>query len=470
MFILTQRLALYSLILVLNLPSFLQSFGSLSIRLFHLRLYNLFYRYVAELASWERNVQQRGILVPKSQSNSPESNVLQRFDELCTNFENLLERFRKGIFQPLNDFFQNEKVLSHLKSVPKDLEKILNQWNALLTSGVIDEKLFSRMSAEGLYPVGIRNRIHDFDLVLRLIPDLTEKAYEALRLARRWRLIGKTSACSVVQRDETYIIISREQTVRSRKRRCSKSSRKVRSLEDELEESKVQCVSLETELHKSNAKCEVIEKEVTVYRQQCNQLENELEAMKKHCETLKEKLENAKKERRNASNEVESSQEYCRVLQQELNSARLKYCTQKVKFINTKKRFVHVTNQLGTTREQLQQLEGELEARRKHCQALQVKLENSKKNIFTQGNMLDVLQNQCYTLKEELDGAKAKCLEITCELERSQEKYTALEKEVDSMKEQFKSLQTELRRAKAREELLTRQNSQLRMMVQGRCQ
>jgi len=422
--------------------------------------------YVSELASWERNVQLRGILVPKSQSNSPESNVLQRFEELCMSFENLLERFRKSIFQPLNDFFQNEKVLSHLRSIPKDLEKVLNQWNTLLTSGVIDEKLFSRMSAEGLYPVGIRNRIHDFDVVLRLIPDLTEKAYEALRLARRWRLIGKTSACSVVQRDETYLIISREQTARSRRRRSSKSSRRVNSLEEELEESKAQCATLESELLKSNAKCEAIEKEVSLYRQQCNQLENELEAVKKLCESLKEKLENAKKESKNASNEAESAQEHCRVLQQELNSARLKYCTQKVKFINTKKRFVHVTNQLNNTREQLQQLESELEARKKHCKALQVKLENSKKNIFTQGNMLDVLQNQCYTLKEELDGAKAKCLQLTCELEKSQERYSTLEEEVEVMKDQFQRLQTELRRTKAEEELLVRQNSQLRRWCQ----
>lgn len=429
-----------------------------------------FIRYVAELASWERNVQLRGILVPKSQSNSPESNILQRFDELCMSFENLLERFRKGIYQPLKDFFQNDKILSHLKSVPIDLEKVLNQWNALLTSGVIDEKLFSRTSAEGLYPIGIRNRLHDFDLVLRLIPDLTEKAYEALRLARRWRLIGKTSACpsARIQRDETYII-SREQCARLHKRRSSKTLKKVSSLEEELEESKAQCVSLEAELHKSNAKCEAIEKVVTVYRQQCNQLENELEAVKKRCESLKEQLENAKKESRNASNEVESSQEHCRVLQQELNSARLKYCTQKVKFINTKKRFGQVTNQLNSTREQLTQLESELEARKKRCQALQVKLENSKKNIFTQGNMLDVLQNQCYTLKEELDGTKAKCLQITCELEKSQDRCSTLEKEVNLLKEQCQTLETELGRAKAREELLVQQNTRLRKLFQGTC-
>lgn len=418
---------------------------------------------MSELASWERNVQLRGILVPKSQSNSPESNVLQRFDELCMSFQNLLECFTKGIFQPLSDFFQNEKVLSHLKSVPKDLEKVLNQWDALLTSGVIDEKLFSRTSSEGLYPIGIRNRLHDFDLVLRLIPDLTEKAYEALRLARRWRLIGKTSA---IQRDETYII-SREQTARLHKRRRSKTLRKVNTLEEELEQSKAQCVSLEAELDKSNVKYEAIEKIVTVYRQQCNQLENELDAVKKRCELLKEKLENAKKEGRNATNEVESSQEYCRVLQQELNSARLKYCTQKVKFINTKKRCAQVTNQLNDTREQLTQLESELEARKKRCQALQVKLENSKKNIFTQGNMLDVLQNQCYMLKEELDGTKAKCLHLTCELEKSQDRCSTLEKEVNGLKEQFQSLETELRRAKTREELLVQQNTQLRKLFQG---
>ncbi|XP_068755328.1 early endosome antigen 1-like isoform X1 [Montipora capricornis] len=424
--------------------------------------------YVAELASWERNVQLRGILVPKSQANTPDSNVLQRFDELCTSFGNLLDRFRKGVFQPLNDFFKNAKVLAHLQSVPKDLEKILNQWNSLLTSGAIDEKLFSRTSCEGLYPIGIRNRIHDFDLVLRLVPDLTEKAYEALRLARRWRLIGKTSASSVVEREETYTIISREETPKLRKRRSSKSSRKVQSLEEELEQSKAQCASLETELNKSNAKCEAIEKEVAMYRQQCNQLENEVETVKKRCEALKEKLENARKESKNASNEIESSQEYCRVLQQELNGARLKYCTQKVKFINTKKRFVHVTNQLNKTREHLKQLECELEARQKHCQALQVRLANSKKNILTQGNMLDVLQNQCYKLKEDLDGTKAKCLQLTCELEESQGKCSSLEKEVDQMKEQFQNLQAELRRAKAREEQLIRLNSQLRQLLQDK--
>lgn len=418
--------------------------------------------YVSELASWERNVQLRGVLVPKSQSNLRDSNVLPRFDELCVHFENLLESFKQGIYQPLSDFFQNEKVLCHLKSVPRDLEKLLNQWHLLLTSGVIDERLFSPTSAEGLYPIGIRNRLHDFDLVLRLIPDLTEKAYEALRLARRWRLIGKTSA---VQRDETYII-SREQTARLQKRRTSKRLKKVNTLEEEVEQSKAQCLSLEEELNKSNTKYQEIEKVVTAYRQQCNQLENELDVVKKRCESLKEKLENSKKEKRSTGNEIESSQEHCRVLQQELNTARLKYCTQKVKFINTNKRCVQLTNQLNATREQMTQLECELEARKKQCQALQVKLENSKKNIFTQGNMLDVLQNQCYMLKGELDGTKSKCLKLKCELEKSQDRCSTLERNMNGLKEQFQTLEIELRRAKTREELLVQQNTQLRKLFQ----
>jgi hypothetical protein len=157
--------------------------------------YNLFPRYVMELHSWEQNIKSRGLLLPKLQTiTSPDTNILGKFEDWCQTYEELLKQFTKGVYEPLRDFFLNEKMTGTMKGVPKELDRVLKNWTEILSAGVINEKLFSFSSGEKVYPVAIRNRCHEFDLILRLIPDLTEKAYEALRLARRWRLIHRSLA------------------------------------------------------------------------------------------------------------------------------------------------------------------------------------------------------------------------------------------------------------------------------------
>ena len=420
------------------------------------------FRYVTELRTWEANVRSRGLVTAKNQANSPEENALETFEDMCQNFENLHKIFKMGIYQPLQDFCNDSKSCQVLKNVPKDMERILSQWEVLLSSGVIDEKLFSYASSEGMYPVSIRNRCHDFDPVLRLIPDLTEKAFEVLRLARRWRLIRKTSAA--VSREETYVVSKENGRA---KRANSKFLRRIKSLESELEQSQAHHRVLQNELNRSNTKCEKIEENLSLHRQKCNQLENELDVVKRRCDVLKEKLEEAHKKGRNNPNELENTQEYCRVLQDELNNARMKYCAQKIKFINTKKRCSQMTSELQNAREQLENLANELGESKKHCQALSVKLDNTKKNIFTQGTMLDVLQNQCFVLKDEVDGAKSKCLQLTCDLDKSRERCESLEKELELVKDTCQDLQAELSRARSKEELLARQNSYLRRLCRG---
>ncbi|XP_048577973.1 myosin-2 isoform X2 [Nematostella vectensis] len=418
--------------------------------------------YVAELQSWERNIKIRGILLPKPQAASPENNALEKFEDWCQDLEDLHNQFTTGILQPLKDFFICENTTPQLKSVPRDLEKVLSQWYSLLTSGAVNDKLFTSGTGDSVYPVSIRNRCHDFDLVLRLIPDLMAKAHEALRLARRWRLMRHASAN--LKRDETYIV--GKNLNRSHRRRQGKVEQRLKSLEQELEQSQAHYKALKKELEESNAKCEAIERELTNYRQQCKHLENELDRVKVKCESLKEKLENAKRERKSVDNDNETTTEYIKVLQQELNSAKMNYCVQKIKFINAKRRCATLANELDSMKERLIILGRDLEESKKKCQALRLQLDNTKKNIFTQGHMLDVLQNQCFTLRDELQASKSKCTELSGQLETSTKQCESLVKQLELVKQQCQTLDSELQRAKTREELLIKQNEHLRNMCE----
>ncbi|KAK3749572.1 hypothetical protein QZH41_019722 [Actinostola sp. cb2023] len=420
--------------------------------------------YVMELNSWEHNVKSRGLLLPKIQNiTSPDTNVLGKFEDWCRTYEDLLKQFTKGIYGPLQDFFLNEKMSGTMKGIPKELDKILKQWAELLSAGVINERLFSSSSGEKVYPVVIRNRCHEFDHVLRLVPDLLEKAYESLRLARRWRLVYRSS--SLPNREQTYIVPKDLENAQRSKR--SRVLQRIKTLEMELEQSQAHYQSIVAQLQESNARCEAIESELTNYRQQSNQLENELDSVKKKCEDLKQKLDKAKKENENSNAAIESSAEYIKVLQKELNGSKMKFCVQKIKFINAKRHCSELTKGLETAKDILKSLEAELAMSKKKCDALKVQLENAKKNVFTQGNMLDVLQNQCFSLREELEGSRAKCTELSCELGKSQDKCHSLMKELELVKDQCHNLSTELRRAKTREELLIKQNEQLRAFCQG---
>lgn len=80
-----------------------------------------------------------------------------------------------------------------LDRVVESLKTLLSQWKSLLGPGCIDQSLLSESSSKHLHTFTLRGRIYDFDAVIRLVPDLLEKANLALNVVRQWRIINKVN-------------------------------------------------------------------------------------------------------------------------------------------------------------------------------------------------------------------------------------------------------------------------------------
>ncbi|XP_019639349.1 PREDICTED: uncharacterized protein LOC109481249 [Branchiostoma belcheri] len=139
---------------------------------------------VQELVTWdlEQATEQR-----RQADNGP----LQKFQYLLFIFDTLLGDFRTGIFLPLRDFFWTQDGgNTHLQQVRHALEQSVLAWRQLLRPGPVNTALLTRASQEIVDEV-VMTYSEEYDVILRLIPDIHEKTFECLRLARRWKTAYK---------------------------------------------------------------------------------------------------------------------------------------------------------------------------------------------------------------------------------------------------------------------------------------
>jgi hypothetical protein len=106
---------------------------------------------------------------------------LQAFDES----KQLLNQFKNKIFKPLFEFFNDDPK----RQLTRALASVIWRWEGLVVPGPVNHRLFSPKSADALYHVetSVKPRDSQFNLILRLVPDLALKAFEALCLAQQWR-------------------------------------------------------------------------------------------------------------------------------------------------------------------------------------------------------------------------------------------------------------------------------------------
>ncbi|CAB3977485.1 Hypothetical predicted protein [Paramuricea clavata] len=407
---------------------------------------------VAELLAWEQSTTLLINPVIKTRNITPEQNILVRFQELCQKFDQLHETFTNDILEPMCEFFWPTSQKVKLDNILESLKTLLSQWKSLLGSGVIDQSLFSESSSKHLHTFTLRGRIYDFDSVIRLIPDLLEKASLALSVVRKWRVLYKEFCLT---RQNTYTLL---ESTRSSTKSKSRSQEQLGLLEKQSDVVQNQCDNLKSELEKCRDKCQSLEKDLHFHVDLCDRLETEVEKAKETCNTTKERLEEAK----NNSQENSDSQQYRQVLQQELNASKIKFCTQRIKLINARKRCVAISDQLEITRKDYETLKMEGEISQNKYQVLRNQLENFRKNIRIQGGMVDSLQQQCYALKKELDTSKASCKMVTQELTEVKAKCGGLEERLRHKEKECLKVRNELNDALKREKMLKEKNAESR--------
>ncbi|XP_035687300.1 uncharacterized protein LOC118423301 isoform X1 [Branchiostoma floridae] len=128
------------------------------------------------------------------QRRQADNGSLQKFQYLLFIFDTLLGDFRTGIFLPLRDFFWiQDGGNTHLQQVRHALEQTILAWRQLLRPGPVNTALLTRASQEIVDEV-VMTYSEEYDVILRLIPDIHEKTFECLRLARRWKTAYKAGS------------------------------------------------------------------------------------------------------------------------------------------------------------------------------------------------------------------------------------------------------------------------------------
>ncbi|XP_028414013.1 structural maintenance of chromosomes protein 4-like [Dendronephthya gigantea] len=408
---------------------------------------------VAELLAWEQSTTLLINPVIKTRTITQEENILVRFNELCEKLEQLHQSFTDDILEPMCEFFWPSSQKLKLTNVVENLKTLLSQWKGLLGPGTIDQSLFSEPSSKHLHTCTLRGRSYDYDSVIRLIPDILQKATLALTVVRKWRVLYKQGCLS---RQKTYSLMG---STRFSTKSKSASQEKLGILEQQSDEVQNRCDNLRNELENCRERCHDLEKDLHAHVELCDRLEIEIEKAKEACDVGKERLDGAKKNVQ--ENPEANSQQYRQVLQQELNAAKIKFCTKRIKLINARKRCVTISEQLEKARKEYETLKMEGEISQNKYLVLRSQLENFRRNIKIQGGMVDSLQQQCYALKKELDNSKASCEKVTRELTEVKSKCGGLEKRLRHKEEECLKTKNELNEALKREEKLRVENTKL---------
>ncbi|XP_065057729.1 uncharacterized protein LOC135685663 isoform X1 [Rhopilema esculentum] len=423
---------------------------------------------IRELLKWERSRgfrhhsgHNRNRGTSSSSEQDIEANPLEKFETFCSCSENLLLVFKRDIYKPLTEYFLDSNTKVTLQEIPENLASCISKWETLLESKEIDDKLFSKESEKEIFMNGLRNRTSENDLVLRLVPDLFEKHVEALKLARRWRLIVRASD---IKRRGTFTVampqavkllkrreeIQRSMRTRSRRKNSMESNANSSDAESHNnEEAQERYRKVLNELEDTKATCLLYEDEISVYKEDYDQMRRELSSVKDTCKELHAKITEPRLQDRIESPEVEeSSAEYCRVLKKELDHTKMKYCSQRIKLMNAKKRVENLNMQLTQAQQKYGQLEDEMQGARGKYGKLEDQLTISRRNLQTQGSMIDALQHQCKTLYDEL--------------EKTNERCKTMEGDLTLSKKRCKDLEHDVHRRISREEELEKENRFLR--------
>lgn len=412
-------------------------------------------RSVAELLAWEQSTTLLVNPVIKTRNLTHEQNILVRFQELCLKLDQLHENFTDDILEPMCEFFWPASQKVKLDNILENLKTLLAQWKSLLRPGAIDQSNFSESSSKHLHTFTLRGRMYDFDSIIRLIPDLMEKASLALGVVRKWRVLYKEFC---ITRQNTYTLLGST--------RSSTKSKQLGLLEKQSDEVQNQCDNLKTELEKCREKCQSLENELQTHAGLCERLETEVDKSKDTCNAAKERLQEAKSNFQEKAGS--NSQQYCQILQQELNASKIKFCTQRIKLVNARKRCVAISDQLEKTRNEYEALKMEGEISQNKYQVLRNQLENFRRNIIIQGGMVDSLQQQCYALKKELDSSKANGKKTAEKLTEVKAKYGGLAEKLRHKEDEFREIRNELNDALKREKILKEENAELREICKGK--
>ncbi|EDV27787.1 uncharacterized protein TRIADDRAFT_53823 [Trichoplax adhaerens] len=475
---------------------------------------------VIKLAKWERrhlstnNAICNRLVLGNPACPSPTD--LQMFCDFCSKIEELRQRFTHSIYQPLLDFFYDAQVGGRkLIKIANILEKIVRDWDRLLNTDQIQPKYFSSCSAtwKGLPK---RDEALEYYDILRLLPDLIEKAFEALRLARQWRQLLKSSqyhnpvgqnrttrrtdchdysdssegTCvnspssngspvDVSHHDkenhqhrlpsqqpplqQSYVNAesrnSSDDSGRPKSRLKLRPRSKVTSINQDDQHRK-QLKKIEKELKASKKKCNHLEKQLKAAMEACENLQSERDRAETECQQLRQQLQQSKQQLQDTTARLERTDCRNRFLEDEINRAMQRMHSSDEQLMRATNHVKWLRKELERTRQRSGQLEKDLEYLHERMQGLKLELDSARNKQHSLHGNLQLLQRleDFHELTGAMEPRQLSSLRTTLsdKLEVVQNRSRSIEDDLDNCLTRCNTLQSQLDVARARERVVQR--------------
>ena len=353
----------------------------------------------------------------------PSKCMLVRFVDACDVLAGLHEKFVRLVYKPLHDVFYEARV----RPLAKELGRVLWRWKTLLGPSSLNHRLFSPESAKALYYLNTKHksRCTHFNLVLRLIPDLTLKAYECLALAQEWRgcFGAQGSARQMEQSLEQWrAVVSEQDKVKNRGDNSS-----LRSLETKLQ-------NAEKELEKSSVNLQALDNEVSTLEGRIGDISTEQDAhrktVKSACGERSVTLEAVNKSKQ----DVDFIRRKVRVEHRELRCVKHNLLRmEKTKDLSTRERLNR------------SMFEQELRDSQQRCKDWQRDLVNAEREYITQFNRHSSVKSRLDSARADVETIKSQKLLLAQSLSKSRASREAQAKKRIQSANQIRGIRAELR-------------------------
>lgn len=408
---------------------------------------------IKELVDWQQKTQKR-----KDKKNSTivlrdpdqEVDMLIRFLLAFKESKELLEQFRTKILLPLNEFF-NDDPKRHLH---KTLASVIWRWEGLLNPGPINHRLFSPHSADALYYAGSSTKLRDsqFNLILRLVPDLMLKAFEALCLAKQWRSkIGPWgyprelkyihSKWIPEKKEENYLVVERAQR---RKFEFATCQNKLETLQGEMD-------NVETVLGDSSTGVKKSENESGILGGRYEEVHRRIDRFRKNVKT-------ASLERCKMARDLCRRREHITMLQEEMKTEQRDIQNIRAQLVKAE-----LNSTYSDEKEMTKVLEEDLADSVNRCSHLRKEISKAEQEYNEEMIRYHSTNKRLNSSRRGIDSARSEQLSLSTRLLTTRERQKRQEKSFTTANDDFNLLSEELRKSKLAKQVLLRQMLQPRL-------
>ncbi|XP_031567247.1 uncharacterized protein LOC116302162 [Actinia tenebrosa] len=407
---------------------------------------------IEELVDWQQKKQKRKDK-KDSLSVDPDSDqqvdMLLRFLLAFKESKELLEQFRTKIFLPLFEFF-NDDPKRHL---PKALASVVWRWEGLLTPGPINHRLFSPQSADALYytETSTKPRDSQFNLILRLVPDLMLKAFEALCLAKQWRSkIGPWGYPRELKYIHSKWIPEKKQENNLAFERAQRRKFEYATCQVKLDALQGEMENTETVLGDSSTGIKKPERETGA-------ISGRFEDVHHRIDNFRENVRTASLERSRLAKDLCKLRDHITMLQEEMKTEQRDIQNIRAQLVKAE-----MNTKYSDEKEMTKLLEDDLEDSVHRCTHLRKEISKAEQEYKEQMIRYHSTNTRLNSFRRGIDSARSEQLSLNTSLLTTRERQRKQEKSFIAANDNFNLLREELRKSKLTKQVLLRQMLQPR--------